>query len=76
MARDTFIEALMAGVKVDRLRVWNEVPGSHIARTDVRAPEGKIFVVKVIAVGDHPRPRANRRRRRTPIRTRQIGEQS
>jgi len=50
--------------RVDRMRIWNHVPGSLIARSEMRAPDGKMFVVQVMAIEEHPLPKANRRRKR------------
>jgi hypothetical protein len=47
--------------RVDRMRIWNDRPGEFIAHAEIRAPEGKMFVVQVIAVEAHPIPKANRR---------------
>jgi hypothetical protein len=54
--------------RVDRMRIWNHVPGSHIAYAEMRAPEGKMFVVQVVAIEAHPMPKANRRKVRRPFR--------
>jgi hypothetical protein len=53
---DPLATKLMTGIMCDQMRVWNHVPGSHTVSTTIRPAPGKIFVVKVIEVVEHPRP--------------------
>jgi hypothetical protein len=52
--------------RTDQMRIWNATP-EFIANTTMHAPEGKIFVVQIIGVEDHPRPRKRRRKKVEPI---------
>jgi hypothetical protein len=49
--------------RVDRMRIWNATT-EFIARAEMRAPAGKIFVVHIIAVEAHPMPTATRPRKK------------
>lgn len=51
--------------RVGRMRIWNHT-SDFIAHSEMHAPDGKLFVVQVVAVEDHPMPKANRRRRGQP----------
>ena len=47
--------------RVDQMRVWRAT-AEYIANTTCHAPEGKMFVVQIVGLEDHPRPRRRRRK--------------
>lgn len=50
-----------AVVMADRLRIWKSTP-EFVANIGLRPPIGKIFVLKVIEVRDHPNLRLRRKK--------------